>query len=126
MTALGKVLVFFNLLFALVTGGLIVMVFLTRTNWKNGMEAAILETKAAQATAKAEIAQKQQEMAAFANTKKQLEQEIANLNINIAGKTVEINNEKAKAEAARKNEREQLAASEAASKEIARLQQERN
>jgi septal ring factor EnvC (AmiA/AmiB activator) len=34
MTAFGKILVFLNLVFALLTGGLIGMVYLTRTNWK--------------------------------------------------------------------------------------------
>jgi len=38
MTTLGKVLVFVNLLFSLITGALIVMVFITRTNWKFGYD----------------------------------------------------------------------------------------
>jgi hypothetical protein len=38
MTTLGKILVFVNLVFSLVTGALIVMVFVTRTNWKAGFE----------------------------------------------------------------------------------------
>lgn len=35
MTVLGKILVFVNLIFSLLTGGLIVMVYSTRTNWKD-------------------------------------------------------------------------------------------
>jgi len=46
MTALGKVLVFFNLLFSLVVGGLIVVVFVTRTNWKAGYDDAVRQAKA--------------------------------------------------------------------------------
>jgi hypothetical protein len=38
MTVLGKILVFVNLVFSLITGALIVMVFVTRTNWKAGYE----------------------------------------------------------------------------------------
>src|SRR5262245_28325828 len=38
MTVLGKVLVFVNLVFALVTAGLITMVFIARTNWRVGYE----------------------------------------------------------------------------------------
>lgn len=38
MTILGKILVFLNLVFSLVTGALIVMVFVTRTNWKAGFD----------------------------------------------------------------------------------------
>src|SRR4051812_300787 len=34
MTAFGKILIFLNLVFALLVGGLIGMVYLTRTNWK--------------------------------------------------------------------------------------------
>ena len=35
MTVLGKILVFINLVFSLLTGGLIVMVFLTRAQWND-------------------------------------------------------------------------------------------
>jgi hypothetical protein len=38
MTALGKVLVFVNLVFSLLTVGLITVVFISRTNWKNGFD----------------------------------------------------------------------------------------
>jgi hypothetical protein len=38
MTVLGKILVFVNLLFSLITGALIIMVFVARTNWKAGFE----------------------------------------------------------------------------------------
>ena len=47
MTAFGKILVFLNLVFALLTGGLIGMVYLTRTNWKDAydkMQAAVEST----------------------------------------------------------------------------------
>jgi hypothetical protein len=36
MTTMGKILVFINLLFSLVTGALIIMVFITRTHWAAG------------------------------------------------------------------------------------------
>src|SRR5262245_33978944 len=38
MTVLGKILVFVNLVFSLITGALIIMVFATRTNWKAGFD----------------------------------------------------------------------------------------
>ena len=38
MTVLGKILVFVNLVFSLVTAGLIVMVFTTRTNWNDAFK----------------------------------------------------------------------------------------
>ena len=36
MNTLGKILVFINLLFSLVTGALIIMVFITRSQWQTG------------------------------------------------------------------------------------------
>lgn len=36
MTAVGKILVFVNLLFSLIVGGFIIMVFIARTNWADG------------------------------------------------------------------------------------------
>ena len=36
MNTLGKILVFVNLIFSVVTGALIVMVFITRTQWEKG------------------------------------------------------------------------------------------
>jgi septal ring factor EnvC (AmiA/AmiB activator) len=50
MTAFGKVLVFLNLVFALLTGGLIGMAFLTRTNWYNAYQAADAAAKAQHAS----------------------------------------------------------------------------
>src|SRR4051794_31410451 len=41
MTAFGKILIFLNLVFALLTGGLIGMVYLTRTNWYTAYQAAV-------------------------------------------------------------------------------------
>ena len=36
MNKVGKILVFINLLFSIITGALIVAVFVTRTNWEKG------------------------------------------------------------------------------------------
>lgn len=36
MTTMGKILVFINLLFSVLTGALIIMAFVTRTNWASG------------------------------------------------------------------------------------------
>src|SRR5262249_23040427 len=54
MTALGKILVFINLLFSLVVAALIIMVFIARTtwsenakNWKSAYEAANASANAA-------------------------------------------------------------------------------
>jgi cell shape-determining protein MreC len=53
MTTLGKILVFVNLVFSLVTGALIVMVFSTRTNWYSGFKKAEDAVKVSTADARA-------------------------------------------------------------------------
>jgi hypothetical protein len=54
MTLLGKVMVFFVLLFSLITGGLIVKVYLTRTNWKAGYDDAVNQGTVLQASIRAD------------------------------------------------------------------------
>src|SRR5262245_2975328 len=54
MTALGKTLVFFVLLFSVITGGMMAMAFVTRTNWRVGFENAQNEMKVLEAAQKAE------------------------------------------------------------------------
>jgi hypothetical protein len=54
MTVLGKILVFVNLAFTLIVAGLIVEVFMTRTNWRNGYEERDKELKIARASLGAE------------------------------------------------------------------------
>jgi prefoldin subunit 5 len=126
MTALGKTLVFFNLLFALVTGGLIVQVFLTRTNWKIGFEAAVADRNAAQAVAKSEKVLADQRARAFDADRKKLEDEIVNLKKEVAGRIEEARDHKAAREAAVTAQREAIVNSQAASQEIDKLKTERN
>ncbi len=126
MTALGKVLVFFNVLFALVTGGLIVVVFLTRTNWRVGMELAQQETKAARAALEAERAASTQKRLDYETEIKRLQEEIRRLEDVVRGKDVEIAGEKKKFNEARAESLKAAEISNAASVEIARLQTERN
>src|SRR3954447_6156852 len=52
MTTLGKILVVVNLVFSLVTGALIVMVYATRTNWHAEYVKRVDEQKALQANYK--------------------------------------------------------------------------
>lgn len=49
MTVLGKILVFVNLVFALITMGLITMVFIARTNWRVGYESLEKQLQVARA-----------------------------------------------------------------------------
>jgi hypothetical protein len=56
MTAFGKLLVFMNLVFSVVTGALIVFVFSTRANWVTAHNHAAAQAKAAEAAFKTERA----------------------------------------------------------------------
>src|SRR5262249_40609758 len=56
MTTLGKILVFVNLVFSLITGALIVTVFVTRTNWKTARDNVTRELEVVKADRKAWIA----------------------------------------------------------------------
>ena len=56
MTVLGKILVFINLVFSLAVVGLIVTVFMTRTNWRNGYEEINKEYKISEASRQADQA----------------------------------------------------------------------
>ena len=49
MTIVGKILVFLNLVFSLVVGGLVLMVYLTRTNWEDAYLKKEAQYKAAEA-----------------------------------------------------------------------------
>jgi hypothetical protein len=53
MTVLGKTLVFFNLIFSILTGALVLMVFSARTNWQVAANQYLSELKVAQASVQA-------------------------------------------------------------------------
>jgi len=55
MTVLGKILVFVNLVFSLVTAGLIVMVYTTRTNWNDAFTKLNTQFTALAASARADV-----------------------------------------------------------------------
>jgi hypothetical protein len=126
MTALGKALTFFNVLFAIITGVLIVNVYITRTNWRVGMELAQQETKAAQAAAKAAEAAANNQRIDLEEQKKKLQEQIKKVNQDILGKDEEIKAEKEKSRAAEINAVKDRQVSDAGSREINRLQIERN
>lgn len=51
MNTMGKILVWVNLAFSLVTAGLIIVVFAARTNWKTAYDKAVANQKVAEANA---------------------------------------------------------------------------
>lgn len=126
MTALGKILVFFNLLFALVTGGLIVQVYLTRTNWKTGFDMAVADRNAAQAALNGEKSVTRQNKAAFDAKVTELEAQIANLKKDLGAARVDAEAAKAAKQEAVKIQETQNLNAQAASQEIEKLKTERN
>jgi hypothetical protein len=90
MNTLGKILVFINLLFSLITGALIIMVFITRSQWQAGygtLQARFVrerESHIATINARNDMAaKKEQEIQAVTNEKKGLADRLA-----LAEKTV--------------------------------------
>jgi chromosome segregation ATPase len=56
MGVLGKILVFINLVFSLLTAGLIIVVFTTRENWRQAYQKAEANMRVVQAAAQADVA----------------------------------------------------------------------
>src|SRR5262249_33592362 len=78
MTTLGKILVFVNLAFSVVTVSLICMVYATRTNWKVEYDKGVEELKAASGTIAALQKQIGDVETSKANEIQSLKTEIAN------------------------------------------------
>ncbi|HEV3145789.1 MAG TPA: hypothetical protein VGZ47_18010 [Gemmataceae bacterium] len=130
MTVLGKILVFVNLVFSLAVAGLVVTVFMTRTNWRNGYEEINKEYKISEASRGAEqasyksaleqreteIQNKDKQIAALNNDKLALDGQIVALRADLAQRNTVANTEKTNNEAATRemdkltNERNMLAA----------------
>jgi hypothetical protein len=73
MTIVGKILVFVNLIFSLVVGGLVMMVYLTRTNWEFAYNQQVAQYKAVDA-------ERKQEKAEFEAAKKDFDTQLAKAN----------------------------------------------
>jgi len=126
MTALGKILAFFVLLFSLVTGGMIVVVYLTTTNWKKAHEKLFAEHNAAVAAMKAEQEKAKRDRdgleAVIQRMQAQVEadkKEVLGLQTQIKDKDKQIADQEAKAKVETTN-------SETATNEITKLKNERD
>lgn len=126
MTALGKILVFFNLLFALVTGGLVVQVYLTSTNWRVAHDAAVADAKAAQAALNGERAVTRQNKANFDVKLTELESQIANLRKDLGAAKVDAEAAKVAKQQAVQIAETQNVNAQSATAEIDKLRTERD
>jgi chromosome segregation ATPase len=97
MTVLGKILVFVNLIFSLLTAGLIVMVYSTRTNWASAFnkEKATVAIVRAQADAefdanKKVLDAKEAQVQTVQREKQQLDQQLATARKDLNDAKVEV------------------------------------
>jgi hypothetical protein len=94
MTVLGKIFVFMNLVFSLVTAGLIVMVYTTRTNWNDAYKKVLATNTVVRAQADADVQAAKDETAAK-------EKQVQALNRNVQELQAQVKAETAKADGAR-------------------------
>ncbi len=102
MTIFGKILVFMNLVFAVVTGALIVFVFTTRASWHTAYADAKLKAEAAEAAYKSEKAAHQNDVDQKTEEAKGLEAEINRVKTDLTNVQAE-NDRLAKAAASQQN-----------------------
>jgi len=99
MTIVGKILVFVNLVFSLVVGGLVMMVYLTRTNWEDAYNKQVAQYKAVDAD-------RRQQTADYDAAKKDLDAQLAKARQELA----DANTARDNAQAAAKRSRDELEA----------------
>src|SRR5262245_53488543 len=126
MTLLGKVLVFFVLLFSVITGGMMAMAYVTRTNWKTGYENAQNEVNVLIASQKAEREKFKALKEAFEKKIEDSNKEKETANTTIVGLRAEVENEKKKNADLDKRARTEQVNNDAATRQIDALSQERN
>jgi hypothetical protein len=97
MTILGKILVFVNLIFSLVTGALVIMVYVTQNNWVDGFDKLKKNYQVAEANSRM-YAQEVEETKAKCNSDmrtfqaqvRAAQQEVAAAKQNLEAKTAEL------------------------------------
>lgn len=118
MTTLGKILVFANLVFSLLTGALIIMVYTTRTNWavghaqmKKSFDVSQAQVRALAEEVKAVRAKGDAEISRLRGEVKDRDDKIAKAGKDVEAKTAAANGETAKL-------KELQAANDAANREL--------
>ncbi len=125
MTALGKILVFFNLLFSLVVGGLIVVVFLTRTNWKTGYEDAAKQVKIIGDALNAEKVKAKEDLQVRDALVAKVQGDLNAVNQKLTDAINELNREREKLKAAEIEKSKEGANNQAITQDVERMKQER-
>ena len=119
MTTMGKILVFVNFLFAVLTAALIIMVFTTRTHWAKGYEQAVRDRDAA-------VAEKESILVKMDSQVKEKDKELATVRNVLKDKDVALNDTKTALKQAnlekQKSQDQATDAGAAASKALASLE----
>jgi len=124
MTTLGKILVIVNLVFSLLTGALIVMVYATRTNWHAEYVKRVDEVKAAQSTVQTLRTELEQERTAHGGDVKKLQDTVADLNKRLEGAQNDTQLRVVEVGTAQKQALAQQGASSTAAEEVKQLRGE--
>jgi hypothetical protein len=125
MTAFGKLLVFLNLLFSVVTGALIVVVFTTRANWKAAYTDAANQAKTAEAAYKAERAAHENDLKQKTSGSASLEAELVSVRASLVAANEEVDRNKKLVEEQNKRAQAALADSQRLEQEMIALKSER-
>ena len=122
MTAFGKILAFLNLIFALLTAGLIGMVYLTRTNWYQAYNQVQSASRAADASYKQLLQAEMEQVAAKEKAANKADQEKAETEKKLVAAKAEVEQKNAQLAATqRTNDRD----SETTKSAIAELERRR-
>lgn len=124
MNIVGKILVILNLLFALATGGFLVVDYATRKNWKDYAEAMKRHAEVADASAKSHSVQSKSQERDIKKINAELETEREKINEVVARFKAEVDQERLKAEEERMKVKEADLTAQQALTEAARIREE--
>jgi len=124
MTVLGKILVFVNLVFSLLTAGLIVMVYSTRTNWNAAYKKQADTVAIVRAQQEAEFKAAQETLAAKQGQVDALDREKASLNNQLTKERADLTAARQEAEAYKSAQSSGAQATQAQADELKRRKDE--
>lgn len=125
MTTFGKILVFMNLLFSVVTGALIVFVFTTRASWKSAYDVAAQQAQAAEVAYKNEKAAHENDLKQRDAAESGLKAQVQQLNTDLAQARQDAADAKTALANEQKKSGSELVNSGVLQAEISQLKQER-
>ena len=126
MTILGKILVVFVLIFTVVTGALIIKVWVTRTNWRNEYETAVNQIRVSEASRKAEQEAARRDKENYDKELAQATKQVADQKVEITGLNSQIADSKRQRDDVAARSAAELANNQAHTNEMDKLKKERD